>query len=232
VIEINKVCKIYGKDIVALDKINLCIKEGEFVFIVGASGSGKSTLLKLVLKEEEISSGSIFVSGRNLSGIKKRDLPYYRRTIGVVFQDFRLIEKMTVFENVAFAMRVVGAAERNIKRRVPYVLSLVSLEDKAKRFPCELSGGEKQRVGLARAIVNNPKVIIADEPTGNIDVSMSYEIVDLLSEINRRRTTVIVVTHDLTIVERFPFRVIELSHGKIRGDSKDVTTLASESFVS
>ncbi|MDR1240310.1 MAG: cell division ATP-binding protein FtsE [Oscillospiraceae bacterium] len=231
-IEINKVCKIYGKDIVALDKINLCIKEGEFVFIVGASGSGKSTLLKLVLKEEEISSGSIFVSGRNLSGIKKRDLPYYRRTIGVVFQDFRLIEKMTVFENVAFAMRVVGAAERNIKRRVPYVLSLVSLEDKAKRFPCELSGGEKQRVGLARAIVNNPKVIIADEPTGNIDVSMSYEIVDLLSEINRRRTTVIVVTHDLTIVERFPFRVIELSHGKIRGDSKDVTTLASESFVS
>jgi cell division transport system ATP-binding protein len=231
VIEINKVSKIYKENVKALSDVNLYIKKGEFVFIVGASGSGKSTLLKLILKEEEISSGSIFVSGKNISGIRKRDVPYYRRTIGVVFQDFRLIEKMTVFENVAFAMRVVGAAERNIRRRVPYILSLVSLEDKAERFPCELSGGEKQRVGLARAIVNNPKIIIADEPTGNIDDSMSCEINDLLSEINRRGTTVIVVTHDLSIVERFPFRVIEIFGGKIRGDSKDMT-VSAESFVS
>jgi cell division transport system ATP-binding protein len=230
-IEINKVCKAYEKGVNALDRVSLTIKNGEFVFIVGASGSGKSTLVKLMLKEEEISSGSIFVSGKNLSTMRARDLPYYRRTVGIVFQDFRLIDKMTVFENVAFAMRITGAAERNIKRRVPYVLSLVSLEDKSHRFPCELSGCEKQRIGLARAIVNNPSVIIADEPTGNIDVSMSYEIVELLAEINNKRgTTVVMVTHDLSIVEKFPFRVIELCRGQIRCDSDDIPPVRS--FVS
>jgi cell division transport system ATP-binding protein len=227
-IDIKNLVKIYRNNVRVLDGINLSIEDGEFVFVVGPSGSGKSTLLKLILKEEEISSGDIFVSGINVSKIKRRELPYYRRMIGIVFQDFRLIEKMTVFENVAFAMRIVGASERGIRRRVPYVLSLVSLEGKADRRPCELSGGEKQRVGLARAIANNPKIIIADEPTGNIDPSMSNEIAELLRYINSRGTTVVFVTHDFSVVEKFPFRIVELCSGKIRADSANLVDSAQE----
>ncbi|MCL2312729.1 MAG: cell division ATP-binding protein FtsE [Firmicutes bacterium] len=220
-IKIEKVSKVYPNGTIALENLTFDIKAGEFVFVVGASGSGKSTIVKLILKEEEATSGEIFVSGINLSKMQKKDIPYYRRTMGVVFQDFRIIENMTVFENVAFAMRIIGAKPRNIRKRVPYVLGLFSLEDKADRYPCELSGGEKQRVGIARALVNNPRLVIADEPTGNIDSSMSYEIIELLSQINRRGTTVIVVTHDLSIVEKFPFRIVELFCGKVRTDTKN-----------
>ncbi len=224
----DKVNKKYSNSTLALRDVSLEIEEGEFVFIIGSSGSGKSTLLKLILKEEEISSGEISVFGTNLSSMKKKDIPYYRRTIGIVFQDFRIIENMTVFQNVEFPMRIVGASPRSIRKRVPYVLGLFSIEDKANCFPRELSGGEKQRVGVARALVNNPNLIIADEPTGNIDPSMSYEIMELLSEINKRGTTVIVVTHDLSVVEKFPFRVIEINNGVIRSDSKDEVVLNNE----
>ncbi|MDR2073947.1 MAG: ATP-binding cassette domain-containing protein [Oscillospiraceae bacterium] len=198
--------------------LNLKIEDGDFVFITGASGSGKSTLLKMILKEEDITSGDILVNGVSLAKMKRRDVPYFRRTIGIVFQDFRLIEKMTVFENVAFAMRIFGRSPHSFARNVNYVLGLVALEDKADRFPCELSGGEKQRVGLARALVNNPGIIIADEPTGNIDPSMSYEIVELLAEINKRGTTVIMVTHDMSVVSKFPLRVVKILQGIIKSD--------------
>ena len=214
----DNVTKKYSKTL-ALKNISLSIDEGEFVFIIGSSGSGKSTFLKLILKEEEATSGEISVFGTDLSSMKKKEIPYYRRKMGVVFQDFRIIENMTVFQNVEFAMRVVGASSRDIRKRVPYVLSLFSIENKANSFPRELSGGEKQRVGIARALVNNPNLIIADEPTGNIDPSMSYEIIELLSEINKRGTTVIVVTHDLSVVEKFPFRIIELNNGIVQKDS-------------
>lgn len=219
-IRFENVTKSYGKDCKAIDNLSLKIDYGEFVFIVGPSGSGKSTFLKLLTKEEELNSGNIFVNGNNLSTMKKRKIPYLRRTMGIVFQDFRVIEKMTVFENVAFAMHVVGAKSRDIRKRVPYVLSLVNLNDKARKKVSELSGGEKQRVGLARALVNNPDMIIADEPTGNIDPSMSYEIVDLLSQINKCGTTVIMVTHDISIVKKFNFRVVEISEGKLKNDIK------------
>ncbi len=219
-IKFENVTKSYGKDCTALNNLSLKIDDGEFVFIVGPSGSGKSTFLKLLTKEEEPNSGNIFVNGTNLSTMKKRKIPYLRRTMGIVFQDFRVIEKMTVFENVAFAMHVVGAKSRDIRKRVPYVLSLVDLNDKARKKVSELSGGEKQRVGLARALVNNPNMIIADEPTGNIDPSMSYEIVDLLSQINKCGTTVIMVTHDISIVKKFNFRVVEISDGKLKNDIK------------
>ncbi len=219
-IEFKNVTKCYENNCVALDDLSLTIPDGEFVFIVGPSGSGKSTFLKLLTKEEEPTSGNVVINGINLSKIKKRKIPYLRRTMGIVFQDFRVIEKMTVFENVAFAMHVVGAKGRDIRKRVPYVLSLVDLSDKARRKVSELSGGEKQRVGLARALVNNPDMIIADEPTGNIDPSMSYEIVDLLSQINKCGTTVVMVTHDISIVKRFNFRVVEISDGKIKKDIK------------
>lgn len=219
-IEFKNVTKCYENNCVALDDLSLTIPDGEFVFIVGPSGSGKSTFLKLLTKEEEPTSGNVVINGINLSKMKKRKIPYLRRTMGIVFQDFRVIEKMTVFENVAFAMHVVGAKGRDIRKRVPYVLSLVDLSDKARRKVSELSGGEKQRVGLARALVNNPDMIIADEPTGNIDPSMSYEIVDLLSQINKCGTTVVMVTHDISIVKRFNFRVVEISDGKIKKDIK------------
>lgn len=219
-IEFKNVTKCYENNCVALDDLSLTIPDGEFVFIVGPSGSGKSTFLKLLTKEEEPTAGNVIVNGVNLSKMKKRKIPYLRRTMGIVFQDFRVIEKMTVFENVAFAMHVVGAKGRDIRKRVPYVLSLVDLSDKARRKVSELSGGEKQRVGLARALVNNPDMIIADEPTGNIDPSMSYEIVDLLSQINKCGTTVVMVTHDISIVKKFNFRVVEISGGKIKNDIK------------
>lgn len=217
-IEFIDVSKQYDNGTNALNHINLKIDKGEFVFIVGASGAGKSTFLKLIMKEETQTEGEIVVNGRKLSILKRKEIPYLRRTMGIVFQDFRLIDKMTVFDNVAFAMRVIGSRERDVRRRVPYILSLVGLSHKARSFPSELSGGEQQRVGLAGALVNNPAMIIADEPTGNIDPELSYEIVDLLKEINKCGTTVLMVTHEHNLVKKFPSRVIEINGGKITND--------------
>lgn len=217
-IEFIDVSKQYDNGTNALNHINLKIDKGEFVFIVGASGADKSTFLKLIMKEETQTEGEIIVNGRKLSILKRKEIPYLRRTMGIVFQDFRLIDKMTVFDNVAFAMRVIGSRERDVRRRVPYILSLVGLSHKARSFPSELSGGEQQRVGLARALVNNPAMIIADEPTGNIDPELSYEIVDLLKEINKCGTTVLMVTHEHNLVKKFPSRVIEINGGKITND--------------
>ena len=218
-IEFKNVVKLYDSESKALDGLNLVIPDGQFVFVVGSSGSGKSTMLKLLTKEIEPTSGKITVNGVNLSSVKPRNIPYYRRGLGVVFQDFRLLEKMSVFDNVAFAMRVIGAKQSDIKKRVEYVLNLVELMDKSSRKAAELSGGEKQRVGLARALVNNPGILIADEPTGNIDPQMSLEIVNLLSNINKTGTTVIMVTHDVSLVRAFPYRVVEFSEGKVVNDS-------------
>lgn len=218
-IEFKNVSKIYNNGTEALRNLSLNITKGEFVFIVGSSGAGKSTFLKLIMREEVLNSGEIVVNGRKLSTVRKRDVPYLRRTMGIVFQDFRLIDKMTVYDNVAFAMHIVGASDRDIRKRVPYVLGLVGLEKKMDSHPTELSGGEQQRVGLARALVNNPSIIIADEPTGNVDPAMSYEIVELLTEINRRGTTVLMVTHEHDLVKRFPRRVIEIQGGTVVGDT-------------
>ena len=221
-IEFRDVHKTYETGNEALKGIDITIEDGECVFIVGASGAGKSTFLKLIMREEVATSGEVVVSNFKLSKLKKRQIPYLRRAMGIVFQDFRLIDTMTVFDNVAFAMRVVGASHREIRRRVPYVLGLVGLQDKSKNFPPELSGGEQQRVGLARALVNNPSLIIADEPTGNIDPELSYEIMELLTEINRRGTTVLVVTHDHELVKSFGRRVIQIQQGLVVSDSKEV----------
>lgn len=218
-IEFKNVSKVYNNGTEALRNLSLSIAKGEFVFIVGSSGAGKSTFLKLIMREEVPNSGEIVVNGRKLSTVRKRDVPYLRRTMGLVFQDFRLIDKMTVYDNVAFAMHIVGASDREIRKRVPYVLGLVGLEKKMDNHPAELSGGEQQRVGLARALVNNPSMIIADEPTGNVDPAMSYEIVELLTEINRRGTTVLMVTHEHDLVKRFPRRVIEIQGGTVVGDT-------------
>ncbi len=218
-VEFRNVSKTYDNGTVALKNVSLNVQKGEFVFIVGASGAGKSTFLKLIMREEVPSGGEIIVNGRKLSTVRHRDVPFLRRTMGIVFQDFRLIDKMTVYDNVAFAMHVVGASSREIRRRVPYILSLVGLEEKARCLPNELSGGEQQRVGLARALVNNPGLIIADEPTGNIDPTLSYEIVDLLNEINRRGTTVLMVTHEHQLVKRFHRRVVEISDGCVVADT-------------
>ena len=222
VIEFRNVSKTYDNGTKALKNVSLKVDKGEFVFIVGASGSGKSTFLKLIMHEEVPNSGEIIVNGRKLSTLRHQDIPYLRRTMGIVFQDFRLIDKMNVFENVAFAMRVTGASAREVRKRVPYILGLVGLEGKAHCLPNELSGGERQRVGLARALVINPGLIIADEPTGNIDPALSYEIVDLLNEINRRGTTVLMVTHEHSLVKKFHRRVVEISNGVVVADSAQV----------
>jgi len=218
-IEFRNVYKTYDNGTRALKDLNLFIDEGEFVFIVGSSGAGKSTLLKLLMREELPSSGEIIVDGRRLSTLRHGDVPYYRRSMGMVFQDFRLIPNMTVFDNVAFAMRVTGASTKAVRKKVPYVLGLVGLNDKARCLPKELSGGEQQRVGLARALINNPSMIIADEPTGNVDPRMSYEIMDMLNEINRRGTTVLVVTHEHSLVKKFRRRIIEIQDGELVADS-------------
>ena len=218
-IEFKGVYKTYDTGIEALKDVNIHIDKGEFVFIVGASGAGKSTFLKLIMREEVPTAGEVIINDFRLSKLKRRQIPYLRRTMGIVFQDFRLINKMTVFDNVAFAMRVTGASSREVRKRVPYILGLVGLQNKARSFPLELSGGEQQRVGLARALVNNPSLIIADEPTGNIDPELSYEIVELLNEINRRGTTILMVTHEHDLVKQFARRVIEIRDGCVISDS-------------
>ncbi len=218
-IEFRNVYKTYDNGTKALRDFNLYIDEGEFVFIVGSSGAGKSTLLKILMREELPNSGEVIVDGRRLSTLRHKDIPYYRRTMGMVFQDFRLIPNMNVFDNVAFAMRVTGASTKAVRKKVPYVLGLVGLNDKARCLPKELSGGEQQRVGLARALINNPSIIIADEPTGNVDPRMSFEIVDMLNEINRRGTTVLMVTHEHSLVKKFRRRIIEIQDGELVADS-------------
>jgi len=218
-IEFRNVSKVYNNGTEALHDINLKVEKGEFVFIVGSSGAGKSTFLKLIMCEERPNSGQIVIDDTDVSRLRKGKIPYIRRKMGIVFQDFRLIDHMTVYDNVAFAMRVVGASPKTIKKRVPYILSLVGLQHKAKHTPNELSGGERQRVGLARALVNNPSMIIADEPTGNIDPALSFEIVDLLSEINRRGTTILMVTHEHSLVKHFHKRIIQIHSGEIVADT-------------
>ncbi len=218
-IEFKGVYKTYDTGIEALKDVNIHIDKGECVYIVGASGAGKSTFLKLIMREEVPTAGEVIINDFRLSKLKRRQIPYLRRTMGIVFQDFRLINKMTVFDNVAFAMRVTGASSREVRKRVPYILGLVGLQNKARSFPLELSGGEQQRVGLARALVNNPSLIIADEPTGNIDPELSYEIVELLNEINRRGTTILMVTHEHDLVKQFDRRVIEIRDGCVISDS-------------
>ena len=214
--------KTYDRGNRALNGVSMQIEDGEFCFLVGPSGSGKSTIIKLITGELRPTKGSVHVNGYSLERIRKREIPYLRRTVGVVFQDFRLIANMTVYENVAFAMRVIGAKEREIRERVPYVLELVGLESKKNRLPGEMSGGEQQRLAIARALVNNPSTIIADEPTGNLDPARSFEIMSLLEQINNLGTTVLVVTHAQDLVERFGKRVIAISDGKVVSDGMEV----------
>lgn len=217
-IDFKNVSKVYDNGTKALNNVNIHIDKGEFVFVVGASGAGKSTFLKLMMREEVPTSGVIKIKDYNLGEMKKRKIPYFRRNMGIVFQDFRLIPNMTVYDNVAFAMRVVGAREKDIRKRVPYVINIVGLSAKARNYPNELSGGEQQRVALARALVNNADIIIADEPTGNVDPQMSLEIVELLKRLNEAGTTVIMVTHAHDLVTRFNERVIVLDCGEIVAD--------------
>lgn len=220
-IEFTNVVKAYHTGNKALKGISMHINDGEFVFLVGPSGSGKSTIIKLITGEIQPTEGNVLVNQFHLESTRSREIPYLRRTVGVVFQDFRLIANKTVYENIAFAMRVIGAREKEIRSRVPYVLELVGLENKGRRHPGELSGGEQQRVAIARALVNNPSMIIADEPTGNLDPARSYEIMLLLEEINNLGTTVLVVTHERELVERFTKRVIAIDDGKVISDGMD-----------
>ena len=217
-IEFKNVSKVYSNGTKALNNVNIKIEKGEFVFVVGASGAGKSTFLKLMMREEVPTSGSIRIKDYDLVNMKKREIPYFRRNMGIVFQDFRLIPTMDVYNNVAFAMRVVSARKKEIRKRVPYVISIVGLASKARCMPNELSGGEQQRVALARALANNAEIIIADEPTGNVDPQMSMEIVELLTRLNEAGTTVIMVTHAHELVKKFNKRVIVLESGQVASD--------------
>ena len=217
-IEFTDVVKSYSVGTQALRGVSMRIEDGEFAYLVGPSGSGKSTIIKLITGELKPTSGSVHVNGYSLERIRRRELPFMRRTVGVVFQDFRLIQDMTVYDNVAFAMRVVGAREKEIRARVPYVLELVGLETKSRRHPNELSGGEQQRLAIARALVNNPETIIADEPTGNLDPERSWELMELLVRINELGTTVLVVTHEKDLVNQFSKRVVTIDHGRIVSD--------------
>ena len=221
-IELKEVTKEYSKGIAALNGVSLKVEQGEFVFIVGDSGSGKSTLIRLLLKELEPTSGTITVMGKNLGAMKHKTIPYYRRKMGVVFQDFRLLKDRNVYENIAFTLRVTETPTRVLKKRVPAALSLVGLAQKYKSYPKELSGGEQQRVAIARAIVNEPAILLADEPTGNLDPINSWEIMKLLDEANKRGTTVIVVTHNHEIVNAMKKRVITMQQGSIVSDTKRV----------
>ena len=220
-IQFTDVVKSYTEGNTALNGVSLQIEDGEFVFLVGPSGSGKSTIMKIITGELRPTSGQVHVNGYNLESIRKRDIPYMRRTLGVVFQDFRLIPNMTVYDNVAYAMRVIGAREAEIKERVPYVMDLVGLTGKERRRPTEMSGGEQQRLAIARALVNNPSTIIADEPTGNLDPARSFELMSLLQEINNLGTTVLVVTHEQELVRRVDKRVIAIDDGMGISDGMD-----------
>jgi len=220
VIEFNNVSKIYKKEFTAVKDINLKIDGGEFLFIVGKSGAGKSTLIKLILREITPSDGVISYNDQDITKIRKRNVSLYRRKIGFVFQDYRLLPRMTVYENVAFAMEMICCPSKIIRREVPLVLSMVGLSDKAKYYPDELSGGEQQRVAIARAVINKPETIIADEPTGNLDIETSREIMKILTEINKRGTTVIMATHDMNVVHNYQKRVVELKRGVIVRDMK------------
>lgn len=217
-IKFDNVSMVYPNGTVALKNINLTIEDESFVFIVGHSGAGKSTLLKLLLREEEPTEGTIEVDDYDLNSLKSRKVPYYRRSLGIVFQDFKLFEKSTVYENVAFAMRAIGEPNSAIKKRVPKLLSLLGLSERSDNFPSQLSGGEQQRVSLARAMANNPKIIIADEPTANIDPQMSLDIMNLLIQLNQGGRTVIVITHDKSLVDFFQKRVVVINDGVITED--------------
>ena len=221
-IELREVTKEYSKGIAALNGISLKIEQGEFVFVVGDSGSGKSTLIRLLMKELEPTSGEIRIMGQDLGSMTHKEIPFYRRKIGVVFQDFRLLKDRNVYENIAFALRVTEAPSRLIKKKVPAALSLVGLAQKYKSFPKELSGGEQQRVAIARAVVNEPSILLADEPTGNLDPANSWETMKLLEEANERGTTVVVVTHNHEIVKAMKKRVITMNKGIIVSDEKRV----------
>ena len=221
-VEMKNVKVFYqSSDTVALDGVSMSIKEGEFVFLVGPSGSGKTTVMKLITGEIRADAGQIIVNDFNMRTIRRRKLPKMRRTIGAIFQDYRLIENMNVYDNVAFAMRVVGAPNREIRKRVPYVLELVGLEGREKRLPNELSGGEQQRVAIARALVNNPRMIVADEPTGNLDPVRSLELMLLFEKINEMGTTILVVTHEKELVNAFSKRVISIEGGHVASDGMD-----------
>ncbi len=221
-VEMKNVKVVYqSSDTVALDDVSMSIKEGEFVFLVGPSGSGKTTVMKLITGEIRADAGQIMVNDFNMRTIRRRKLPKMRRTIGAIFQDYRLIENMNVYDNVAFAMRVVGAPNREIRKRVPYVLELVGLEGREKRLPNELSGGEQQRVAIARALVNNPRMIVADEPTGNLDPVRSLELMLLFEKINEMGTTILVVTHEKELVNAFSKRVISIEGGHVASDGMD-----------
>ena len=219
-IEFKNVSKTYDTGTEAVKNVNFKIEKGEFAFLVGSSGSGKSTLIKLILKEEEPTSGNIIINGKDTTFLKQKRVPYLRRSMGVVFQDFRLLPDKTVYDNVAFAMYIVKATPRHIRRQVPMVLSLVGLSGKAKMYPNELSGGEQQRVALARALVNNPSMIIADEPPGNLDPDTAWDIMNLLNDINLRGTTVVMATHAKDIVDKMAKRVIHIQNGEIVRDDK------------
>lgn len=219
-VKLNNVVKKYSNGTVALSDVNVNIKKGDFVFIIGPSGSGKSTFIKLIMKEEDATEGEVFVNGYNVSSMSRKEVPYLRRSLGVVFQDFRLLQNKTVYENVAFAMQITEALPKEIRRQVPMALGLVDLSKKAHVYPTQLSGGEQQRVALARALVNNPSLIIADEPTGNLDPETSWGIMKLLSEVNQMGTTVIVATHEKGIVDTMKKRVISIDKGIIIRDQE------------
>lgn len=219
-IEFINVSKEYKNGVKALSNVNLSIKKGEFVFLVGPSGAGKSTLIKLILKEEDPTEGKIYLNDMDITKVKNRKIPYIRRNVGVVFQDFRLLPNKTVYENVAFAMEIIGAHPKDIRRNVPMVLSMVDLSRKAHCYPDELSGGEHQRVAISRAIVNSPPVLIADEPTGNLDPETAWEIMKVLRDINRRGTTILMATHAKDIVDIMKKRVIAIESGKIVRDEE------------
>lgn len=220
-IYLDNVCKSYASGQPALNGVNLHIEQGEFVFVVGNSGSGKSTLIKLLLKELEPTGGTINVNGTDLGTLKRRNIPKYRRNIGVVFQDFRLLKDRDVYENIAFAQRIIQTPNKEIKKRVPTMLSMVGLAEKYKAYPKQLSGGEQQRVALARALVNKPKILLADEPTGNLDPKNSWEIMKLLEQVNKNGTTVLVVTHNREIVDAMQKRVVTMQKGVIISDEEN-----------
>ena len=229
-VELKNVSVTYSSGVDALNNVSLKINDGDFAFVVGSSGAGKSSMIKLLLKEIDATSGVVTVNGYNLNKLKRRKIPEFRRTLGFVFQDFRLIPSMTVYENIAFVLRVIDAPAKYIRKRVPYVISLVGLHAKTNSYPDELSGGEKQRVAIARALVNDPQLIIADEPTGNIDPELSYEIVELLKSINDQGTTILMVTHEHDLVRHFGGRIISITEGEIVFDEV-ITGATDEPFA-